>query len=45
MPDKLGLDLLVHCAEEMNHLARFLPALYRKAHGPLTSAREARVAR
>jgi hypothetical protein len=33
MPDHLGLDLLVHCAEEMNHLARFLPALYRQANG------------
>ena len=31
--DALGLDLLVHCAEEMNHLGRFLPALYRKVHG------------
>ena len=42
MPDRLGLDLLVHCAEEMNHLARFLPALYRAVHGqsasPLPSA-------
>jgi hypothetical protein len=31
--DALGLDLLIHCSEEMNHLARFLPALYRKVHG------------
>lgn len=29
VPDQLGIDLLRHCAEEMNHLARFLPALYR----------------
>jgi hypothetical protein len=28
IPDQVGLDLLRHCAEEMNHLARFLPALY-----------------
>ncbi|MCY1073517.1 DAPG hydrolase family protein [Archangium lansingense] len=28
-PDGLGLGLLVHCAEEMNHLARLLPGLYR----------------
>jgi hypothetical protein len=44
MPDRLGLDLLVHCAEEMNHLARFLPALYRKAHGQLTQARAGQTA-
>jgi hypothetical protein len=31
VPDQLGLDLLRHCAEEMNHLARFLPALYQAA--------------
>jgi hypothetical protein len=23
-------DLMVHCAQEMNHLAAFLPALYRR---------------
>ena len=28
VPDQFGLDLLRHCAEEMNHLARFLPRLY-----------------
>ena len=28
-PDQFGLDLLRHCAEEMNHLGRFLPQLYR----------------
>lgn len=27
-PDEFGLGLIRHCAEEMNHLARFLPALY-----------------
>lgn len=26
--DRMALDLLLHCAEEMNHLARFLPALH-----------------
>lgn len=26
--DQFGLDLLRHCAEEMNHLARFLPELF-----------------
>lgn len=31
VPDQVGVDLLRHCAEEMNHLARFLPALYRAA--------------
>ena len=31
VPDQLGIDLLRHCAEEMNHLARFLPTLYRAA--------------
>ena len=29
--DKMALDLLRHCAEEMNHLAKFLPTLYREA--------------
>ena len=28
LPKRLGHDLLIHCAEEMNHLASFLPALY-----------------
>jgi hypothetical protein len=27
--DSLGLSLLRHCSEEMNHLAKFLPRLYR----------------
>lgn len=26
--DRMALDLLQHCGEEMNHLARFLPSLY-----------------
>ena len=32
-----GADLLVHCAQEMNHLAAFLPTLYEK-FGPHASA-------
>ncbi len=28
VPDSYGRDLLIHCAEEMNHLASFLPELY-----------------
>jgi hypothetical protein len=28
LPKRLGRDLLIHCAEEMNHLASFLPELY-----------------
>jgi hypothetical protein len=27
-PETSGRDLLVHCAQEMNHLAGFLPELY-----------------
>ena len=30
--DRMALDLLVHCGEEMNHLARFLPQLYKDVH-------------
>ena len=30
VPDELGPDLLTHCAEEMNHLASFLPGLFHK---------------
>ncbi|ARL05075.1 hypothetical protein BOC41_22740 [Burkholderia pseudomallei] len=26
--DQLAIDLLIHCGEEMAHLARFLPRLY-----------------
>jgi hypothetical protein len=33
IPDSLGLALLRHCSEEMNHLAKFLPRLYRDARG------------
>jgi len=28
LPDQVGLALLLHCAQEMNHLASFLPELY-----------------
>ena len=28
LPRGMGRDLLIHCAEEMNHLASFLPELY-----------------
>ena len=28
LPKRLGLSLLIHCAEEMHHLASFLPELY-----------------
>jgi hypothetical protein len=28
VPLQYGRDLLIHCAEEMNHLASFLPSLY-----------------
>jgi hypothetical protein len=31
LPDSLGLALLRHCSEEMNHLAKFLPRLYEAA--------------
>jgi hypothetical protein len=33
IPERLGRDLMVHCAEEMNHLASFLPALYAQEAG------------
>jgi hypothetical protein len=33
IPERLGRDLLVHCAEEMNHLASFLPALFAQEAG------------
>lgn len=32
LPDNFGPDLLRHCAEEMNHLAAFLPQLYQQYH-------------
>lgn len=33
MPERLCRDLFVHCAEEMNHLASFLPALFAQEGG------------
>jgi hypothetical protein len=33
LPDRLSRDLLIHCAEEMNHLASFLPALFAQETG------------
>jgi hypothetical protein len=33
LPDHMARDLLVHCAEEMTHLAGFLPALFRQVVG------------
>jgi hypothetical protein len=36
VPDNIGPALLIHCAEEMNHLAGFLPALFHKMTDPKT---------
>lgn len=33
LPRRLGRDLLIHCAEEMNHLAGFLPELFAQETG------------
>jgi hypothetical protein len=33
LPRRIARDLLVHCAEEMNHLASFLPALFAQENG------------
>ncbi len=33
LPEFLGEELLIHCAEEMNHLAEFLPELFYKMTG------------
>lgn len=33
VPDRMALDLLQHCGEEMSHLARFLPRLYGDVRG------------
>jgi hypothetical protein len=30
VPNRVGRDLLLHCAEEMAHLAEFLPALFQR---------------
>lgn len=32
LPDRQARDILVHCSEEMNHLAKFLPQLYAERH-------------
>jgi len=32
LPKNFGYDLMKHCAEEMNHLAAFLPELYHEFH-------------
>ena len=28
LTDNMGMELLVHCAQEMNHLAGILPEIY-----------------
>ena len=33
LSDRMALDLLLHCAEEMNHLARVLPQLHAEMQG------------
>ena len=38
IPRRLGRDLLVHCSEEMNHLASFLPALFAQETGTASPA-------
>ena len=37
LPKEQGHDLLVHCAEEMRHLAAFLPSIYQEFHSILSS--------
>jgi hypothetical protein len=34
LPDQTGLNLLRHCAMEMNHLASILPSLYQRFGSP-----------
>lgn len=34
LPKNFASDLLRHCSEEMNHLAAFLPALFKEFHTP-----------
>jgi hypothetical protein len=34
LPKKQLPNLLIHCAEEMQHLAAFLPQLYAEFHQP-----------
>jgi hypothetical protein len=33
LPGRIGCDVLFHCANEMNHLATFLPQLYEEFKG------------
>ena len=35
IPDRFLLDLFEHCAEEMNHLGKFLPKLHADLRGPI----------
>jgi hypothetical protein len=30
LPERQAIDLLIHCSEEMNHLAGILPGLHHK---------------
>ena len=41
--DRFLLDLFQHCAEEMNHLAKFLPQLYRDVTGDRPATRHSLV--
>jgi hypothetical protein len=38
VPDKIGAALLIHCTEEMNHLAGILPELFHKMTDQNTGA-------
>jgi hypothetical protein len=33
LPERQAVELLTHCSEEMNHLARILPGLYAEFQG------------
>jgi hypothetical protein len=37
MPERIARHLLIHCAEEMNHLANFLPALFAQETGVVST--------
>jgi hypothetical protein len=32
LPEQQAIDLLTHCSEEMNHIATFLPSIYKENH-------------
>lgn len=32
LPEQQAIDLLTHCSEEMNHIAKFLPLIYKENH-------------